>query len=77
MNDALKQELCQAGYQGEYDLASLMRACGKSFFKLWLATPDNPEWIACSLNPETGHHLGKTPEEAVALLWLALQKHAV
>lgn len=60
-------------------LSELIEACGEDFYRLTYRKDDtppifNPEhWSAM---PKTSAHCGKgkTPEEAVAKLWLALNK---
>lgn len=64
-------------------LSELIEACGDEFGKLLrVETPYKPLWITYStkepkdsLTIDTWPCEGKTPEEAVARLWLTLQKH--
>lgn len=61
------------------DLSELIEACGADFgslaqngsFKRY--TPHQTRWVAWRSGPDHGVS-GDTPEEAVANLWLALQK---
>jgi hypothetical protein len=66
--------LPSAGYLKAPTLSELIEACGENFYALWRT---NRGWRAAK---EVGH-LGEpadaeapTPEEAVALLWLTLNK---
>jgi hypothetical protein len=56
-------------------LSELIEACGDGFEAL--SKRDESEWLAISkvgLLDKSQGRLGKTPEEAVARLWLALNK---
>ena len=77
MEDSLKQQLKDVGYNGKFDLSSLIEACGDEFRALRLdssmKTENNEQW-ACD-RVEHGvfeTFIGKTPEEAVARLYLRL-----
>lgn len=78
MGTTLKQQLKDAGYDGLFDLTSLLEACGKDFRlqnsnpSLWQADNcgDFNQWD----KDEHTFGTGLTPEEAVANLWLALHK---
>jgi len=70
MDTSLEQQLSDAGYPGKFDLSSLIEACGDGYFTLsshqsgWQAKRGlEDKWIN-----------GSTPEEAVAKLWLELNK---
>jgi hypothetical protein len=61
-------------------LEEIIVACGKEFEALRhdgaLTTDDGSEWCADRIeNGRIETHIGKTPTEAVARLWLALKKH--
>ncbi len=82
MNDALVKQLKEAGLEWDSDnhdypsLSELIEECGEDFFQLtkgsacWYAEPD------IELQPPTVPQMvqGTTPEEAVARLWLSLNK---
>jgi len=54
-------------------LSELIEACGEDFWNLGIFRHDGRfPWVASSVDPLTGS--GSTPEEAVARLWLALNK---
>jgi len=58
-------------------LARLIAACGNRFSSLGVADNDPDTWMAFSKESFKGGHqgmLGKTPSEAVARLWLELNK---
>lgn len=64
-------------YEGPYyfpTLDELIKACGKDFASLEYFTDDTEEWWA--YGRMLGHEgsFAPTPEEAVAMLWLALNK---
>ena len=52
-------------------LDELIEACGEEFYALWVRG-DNT-WFACKDMGDIGAE-GSTPEEAVAKLWLAINK---
>lgn len=61
-------------------LSELIVACGDRFYSLNLCStgkeggnPAPMEWVAHTMPMSAGGH-GETPEEAVARLWLALNK---
>jgi len=63
-------------YEKEYTiyiptLSELIEACGEDFYALWVRG-DNT-WFACKDMGDIGAE-GSTPEEAVAKLWLAINK---
>lgn len=73
--DTLKQQLKDNGYKGEFDLASLLEACGEDISLDNL----NGEWRAQhGFDIESQTYIwtvfGSTPEEAVANLWLELNE---
>jgi hypothetical protein len=88
MNNELIQELTDAGYPivkvlgniSAPTLSELIKECGDIFYSLTYAVYENdgtetsPEksWIAGLV--DSFHQIGRTPEEAVARLWLALNK---
>lgn len=57
-------------------LSELIEACGDKFMDLrYKQLGDNPPWYCCGNNLGGTHCLaGRTPSEAVARLWLALNK---
>ena len=60
------------GY-GVPNLSELIEACGEDFDRLILRSPTiNPFWEAYNLKDE--RERGKSPEEAVAKLWLVINK---
>lgn len=69
MDTTLKQQLKDSGYTGGLDLSSLIEACGSKFHHL---LNNIHEWRASGISGEFGR--GNTPEEAVARLWLKLNK---
>lgn len=76
----LKQELITAGYQGAngrmyFELEELIEACGEHFYGVFKRSNNN--WGAWETDSEDeGNEMfeGRTPTEAVARLWLALNK---
>lgn len=55
-------------------LSELIEACGENFYALWRS---KNEWRAShkiGVLGDQDHEAGSTPEEAVAKLWLALNK---
>ena len=74
MEDALARDLKNAGFPQVHEriptLSELLEACGANFFEL---TRYHDGWAAVSTSP-TLECRGKTHEEAVGRLWLALQK---
>lgn len=76
LKENLQKQLRESGYIAEFDLSSLVESCGDKFrgleigdwmeednSKLWYAKSKDEIIIQCS-----------TPEEAVANLWLELNK---
>ena len=55
-------------------LSELIKACGKHFYSLELKSSPPDHWYATTLGKEERMCFGLTPEEAVANLWLALNK---
>lgn len=83
MNYELAKQLKEAGYEGKFLLGELIEACGYRFRALMLHTENlekHPEgkWHAKARKPTVSNKFknqrGHTPEEAVAKLWLALNK---
>jgi len=74
MEEPLIRDLKGAGFPQIHErtptLAELIEACGANFFEL---TRYHGGWAAVSTNPTLEGH-GRTHEEAVARLWVALQK---
>lgn len=59
-------------------LGELIERCGKDFHSLRAPTEGGEYWNAFALNKAENWNRsdhGKTPEEAVAKLWLAIQEH--
>lgn len=54
------------------DLSELIRACGDDFY--CVRRRPNGDFQAQSVNKDKVYAFGSTPEEAVASLWLELQK---
>jgi len=80
MDTSLKQQLKDAGYAGEFDLSSLIDACGERFYQLnrtdegeWIATGDIDE-DRINTDKALGGEFESTPEIAVVNLWLSLNK---
>ena len=80
MDISLKEQLKQSGYTGEFDLASLIEACGDGFGSI-TRSPRNT-WYATEVKGKGKfeHEIVvgdeyPTPEEAVAKLWLASNKN--
>lgn len=72
MDTLLQQELRNAGYEGAFDLASLVEACGDDFDSLYQNAPSHWQAVA---NYGDGNEVscdGSTPTEAVANLWIEL-----
>jgi hypothetical protein len=77
MNQELKQKLIGAGYKGEFCLSELIDACGDRFYgvmrdvfdKGWTA---GEYWDYDFFGGEIAY--GNTPEEAVANLYIKLNK---
>lgn len=66
------------GYESYFvpTLSELIEACGDEFMHLERNTDSDTDeiyWVAYAVTPEKGS-LGSTPEEAVAKLWLELNK---
>ena len=59
-------------------LSELIEACGEDFFALKVYHEPDVEWVAMlrESTDDLSQTFGKTPEEAVAKLWLALNKKA-
>lgn len=76
MNQELKQKLIESGYKGEFGLSELIEACGDRFVSL--DKVEDPKGWSCSYEDLEGgiEDVGcfNTPEEAVANLWLELNK---
>lgn len=72
MDNLLKQKLIDAGYKGEFDLSSLVEACGEKFSGL-LKIQESNRWFRAVAPGGFLEVDGSTPEEAVANLYLALQ----
>ncbi len=76
MYDLLKAQIKKAGYTKDFDLASLIEACGTGFNNLgkdkkgWFCNMDTSDWYITEYG--AGHY--KPLEEAVSNLWLALQE---
>jgi hypothetical protein len=79
MNKELYKQLREAGFEGlnsgchECDgdsLSNLIKACGKEFATIMKS---GTNWLVMSV--EGINEVGSTPEEAVANLWLELQKN--
>lgn len=75
MDNQLQVALRQAGYEGDFELGSLVRGCADKFFSL--AQIQKGEWQAVGPwnKDETDRlivNFNATPEEAVAKLYLAL-----
>lgn len=57
-------------------LSELIEACGISFFDLRRYVDKNSlVWAASGIKSWGNYEIGSTPEEAVANLWLELNKH--
>lgn len=69
MDTSLQKKLRDAGYVGDFDLASLIEACGDEFGTL--GAQGGTQWTAFNY-AENEQEFGSTPESAVAALWLAL-----
>ena len=76
MDTSLQQQLKDAGYTGEFDLAPLVEACGDGFNSLERGEDEdgNDYWLARRWGDNAVDGSGSSPEEAVAMLWLALNK---
>lgn len=66
-------EMINAGYKGEFDLKSLIEACGDRFLELY-RNPVDKVWSAMSNNYHEYTGKGSSPEQAVKNLWIALNK---
>jgi len=80
IDDELKKKLIDRGYKGDFDILSLMRACGKRFIDLDIG--HKPLWRARGLKSkgffrkkEVVEGTGFFSREAIANLWLALQDY--
>jgi hypothetical protein len=76
MNEDILLKLRESGYKGNTDLSSLLEACGEKIESL---EREDSNWLAWSngnfeSSLESDPHFGSTPEEAVAKLWLALNR---
>ena len=78
MEDSLKQQLKDVGYNGKFDLSSLIEACGDDFqLTKWDL---NSNWIASTeiyyddADYQDDIGKGKTPLIAVAKLYIKLNK---
>ena|SRR5271155_4165582 len=58
------------------NLEELIEACGKDFIALSMSDDDSGDWCAMGTGYNLGDIEGSTPTEAVARLWLALNKKA-
>jgi len=72
-----QNELRRAGYEGGFELSELIEACEKWFYGV--STDREGRWMALSYpkrRPREIHKSGEgsSPSEAVARLWLALNK---
>ncbi len=90
MNKELQQQLRDAGYTEDFNLSELIEACNGKFANLkdsskvvlggefwWAEGGGEPKKCDyCGHIKDANHTMvqGKTPEEAVANLWLALNK---
>ena len=84
MNQEIKDKLIQAGYKGEFGLSEFIEACGNNFQKLMHTVKDITVGISGTgisfwraiggINYTDMEGEGTTPEEAVANLWIALNK---
>lgn len=81
MEDSLKQQLKKTGYKGDFSLSSLIEACGDRFRTLIYCGCKECKWNVHGdsdidgwdeENDMRGCFVGKTPEVAVAKLWLKL-----
>ena len=73
----LAKQLKDAGYIGDYDLSSLIKACGDNLYSLQHSmTKEVGEWYVIyksdEVNPPAFY--SNTPEESLALLWLSINK---
>lgn len=78
MDISLKQQLEEAGYEGEFTLDSLVEACGSKFDYL---KRDGKNFWGANKKLQYNENINKaecfwakTPTEAVARLWLELNK---
>lgn len=75
MITTLQQKLKESGYIGKLDLYSLIEACGNRFAELSKGqTPIDYKWTAQGYPIQTMFSHGDSPEEAVANLYLELNK---
>ncbi len=58
----------------EINLSELIEACGEGFYQLTRSISALGDWFADGNKGEWGRTNGFTPEEAVARLWLVLNK---
>ena len=83
-NKRIRKQLYDAGFKLPYDyctigskfptLSELIEACGEGFYGLEKTTDGTNMWEAQTIKITPLVYLGKTPEEAVAKLWLELNK---
>lgn len=72
--ELLKQQLKDNGYTGEFDLSSLVKACGDDFAGLH-RVPNTVTVLTWGAIANNGvFKVGSTHEESVAKLWLELNK---
>lgn len=74
MNKEIKDNLSKNGYKGEFGLSELIESCGSDFTRLFLlgtTMGGKKDWGAGN---GTMFFRGSTPEEAVANLWMFLNK---
>ena len=72
MNYKLTKQLKDSGYKGEFNLSSLIDACGNN---IDVIERNRGEWHTDNGEMDNDKYIeawGKTPEEAVAKLWLKL-----
>lgn len=79
--DTLLQQLKDKGYKGNFDLASLIKACGNKFHKLEQNNNAGDRWSAFEFrmsdewkSGEYRYCVGSTPEEAVIALYIKLNQ---
>ena len=78
MDTSLQQELRDAGYTGEFELGAFIEACGDNVGIFKISATECNAWKRDfpSADPDEVPQTfnASTPEEAVARLWLALNK---
>lgn len=72
LKEDLQNQLKVYGYRGEFDLSSLIEACGEGFYVLKHNL--DGQWECIPSNTLASSYFGSTPEEAVARLYISLQK---